>query len=103
MTYNSESHHRRLIRLKDYDYSGAGAEFVTMCAWKKENMSGEIKNSEMHLNEYGEIVMKCWYDLPNHYYHAQLDEFVIMPNHMHGIIMINVGQVSNPLLHISND
>jgi REP element-mobilizing transposase RayT len=53
---------------------------------------GEIKNGEMVLNECGKTVMKCWDDLPNHYNHAQLDEFVIMPNHIHGIVSLsNVG------------
>lgn len=96
MTYNPEIHHRRSIRLKEYDYSQAGAYFVTVCAWKKENIFGEIKNGEMLLNEYGEIVTKCWDDLPHHYHHAQLDEFVIMPNHVHGIIVINVGAGLKP-------
>jgi REP element-mobilizing transposase RayT len=92
MTYNREIHHRRSIRLKEYDYSQAGAYFVTVCAWKKECLFGEIKNGEMLLNEYDEIVMKCWNDLPHRYYYAQLDEFVIMPNHVHGIVSLsNVG------------
>ena len=89
MTYNPEIHHRRSIRLKEYDYSRTGAYFLTVCAWKKENIFGEIKNSEMLLNKYGEIVMKCWDDLPSHYHQAQLDEFVIMPNHVHGVIVID--------------
>jgi len=96
MTYNPEIHHRRSIRLRDYDYSQAGVYFVTICAWKKECLFGEIKNSEMFLNEYGEIVMRCWDDLPNHYQYTQLDEFVIMPNHVHGIIVINVGAGLKP-------
>ncbi len=98
MTYNPEIHHRRTIRLRDYDYSQAGAYFVTVCAWKKECLFGEIKDGEMLLNEYGEIVMKCWDDLPNHYQYTQLDEFVIMPNHVHGIIILNVGAGLKPAL-----
>jgi len=98
MTYNAEFHHRRSIRLRNYDYSRAGAYFVTVCAWKKECLFGEIKNGEMLLNKYGGIVMNCWDDLPNHYNHAQLDEFVIMPNHVHGIIVLNVGAGLKPAL-----
>jgi len=98
MTYNPEIHRRRSIRLKDYDYSQEGAYFVTICAWKKENSFGAIRNGEMLLNDYGVIVIKCWDDLPNHYQHAQLDEFVIMPNHVHGIIVLNVGAGLKPAL-----
>jgi putative transposase len=97
-TYNPEIHHRRSIRLRDYDYSQAGAYFVTVCAWKKECLFGEIKNGGMFLNEYGEIVMRCWDDLTNHYQYTQLDEFVIMRNHVHGIIVINVGAGLKPAL-----
>jgi REP element-mobilizing transposase RayT len=86
--YDPDIHHRRSIRLKDYDYSRAGAYFVTVCSWRKENMFGEIKNGEMMLNKCGEIVMQCWDDVPNHYHHARLDEFVIMPNHVHGIVFL---------------
>lgn len=96
MTYNPDIHHRRSIRLKDYDYSHSGAYFVTVCAWKKECLFGEIKNGEMLLSEYGEIVMKCWDGLPDHYQNVQLDEFVIMPNHIHGIIVLNVGAGFKP-------
>jgi len=96
MTYNPEIHHRRSIRLTDYDYSLTGAYFMTVCAWKKEYLFGEIRDGEMRLNECGEIVAKCWDDLPNHYDHAQLDEFVIMPNHVHGIIVLNVGAGLKP-------
>jgi putative transposase len=98
MTYNPEIHHRRSIRLKEYDYSQSGAYFVTMCAWQRECLFGEIKDGEILLNAYGELVMKCWNDLPNHYHHARLDEFVVMPNHVHGIIMINVGAGLKPAL-----
>jgi putative transposase len=100
MTNIHDIHHRRSIRLKDYDYAQTGAYFVTVCAWKKEYLFGEIKDGEMMLNEHGEIVAKCWHDLPNHYHHAQLDEFVIMPNHVLGIIMLTavVGAGFKPAL-----
>ena len=92
MTYNPEIHHRRSIRLKEYDYSQSGAYFVTVCVWQRESLFGEIKNGETLLNEFGKIVIKCWDDLPNYYPNAQLDEFVVMPNHVHGIVSLsNVG------------
>ena len=92
MTYNPEINHRRSIRLKGYDYSQQGAYFVTICAWNKECLFGELKNSEMLLNEYGEIGMKCWEAVPSHFLYVETDEFIVMPNHVHGIITItNVG------------
>ena len=86
MTYNPEIHRRQSIRLKDYDYSQAGLYFVTVCAWNRECLFGEIRNSEMSLNELGEIIMKCWDEIPNHFLHLKTDEFIVMPNHVHNIV-----------------
>jgi len=86
--YDPDIHHRQSIRLKNYDYSQAGAYFVTICTQNKECLFGEIEVGKMSLNEYGQITTKCWHDLPNHYPHIELDEFVVMPNHTHGIIVI---------------
>ena len=92
MIYNPEIHHRRSIRLKGYEYSQMGAYFVTICAWNKECIFGEIKNSAMELNEFGAMVLKCWEAIPGHLTNVGCDEFVVMPNHIHGIITItNVG------------
>jgi REP element-mobilizing transposase RayT len=88
MTFNPDIHHRRSIRLRDYDYSQVGAYFVTICAWQRECLFGEIVDGEMRLNEMGRIICAVWNDLPNHYRHVELDEFVAMPNHVHGIIVI---------------
>jgi len=88
MKYNPQIHHRRSIRLQDYDYSSEGAYFVTMCTQNRECLFGEIVNGEMILNEYGKIVEQCWNDLPNHYDNIELDAYVIMPDHFHGIIFI---------------
>jgi len=90
--YNPEIHRRRSIRLKGYDYAQAGAYFVTVCAWNKECIFGGIKDGEILFNEYGKIIMKCWDAIPSHFINAECDEFVVMPNHIHGIITItNVG------------
>ena len=89
MTYNSEFHHRRSIRLKDYDYSKAGAYFVTVCVWNRGCLFGEIKDGDMFLNELGDTVMKCWDSIPTHFPHVETDEFIVMPNHAHGIIVLS--------------
>jgi REP element-mobilizing transposase RayT len=88
MTYDPEKHHRRSIRLKGYDYTQPGAYFITICTHGRECLFGEIIDGEMHLNEAGQIVVQTWQDLPNHVPNVQLDAFVVMPNHVHGIIII---------------
>jgi putative transposase len=92
--YDPNVHHRRSIRLKEYDYSEAGAYFVTICTHNREYIFGDIMDCEMKLNEFGQIIMDCWNNLPNHYQHLILDISIIMPNHFHGIIIItNVNNV----------
>ncbi|MGD9486401.1 MAG: transposase [Calditrichaceae bacterium] len=94
MTYHPEIHHRRSIRLREYDYSQSGAYFVTMCAQNRECLFGEITDGKMILNDAGRVVEQCWNDITIHFPHVELDEFVIMPNHVHGILIItdaNVG------------
>lgn len=88
MSYNPDIHHRRSIRLKGYDYSSDGAYFVTICAWQRECLFGDIVNGEMQLNDYGLAVDAVWCDLPERFNHVSLDEYVIMPNHFHGIILL---------------
>jgi putative transposase len=89
MKFDPKIHHRRSIRLKGYDYSQAGAYYVTMVAWRREHIFGDIVNAEMQLNKFGQIVQYAWYDLPKHYPHVELDTFCIMPNHVHAIIVLN--------------
>lgn len=92
MPYDPFKHHRRSIRLRGYDYSQAGAYFITVCQVNRECIFGEVINGEMHPNQFGEIVLKWWNELPTYYPPVELDEFVVMPNHMHGILLItNVG------------
>ena len=79
---------RRSIRLKGYDYSQAGAYFVTIVAWQRECLFGDVVDGVMNLNRHGHIVRDAWFDLKNHYRHVELGEFVIMPNHVHGIIVL---------------
>ena len=99
MKTNEQITRRRSIRLKSYDYSSAGEYFVTICSHDREHLFGEIVNEEMQLNEYGLIVQQTWQDLIHHIPNIELDEFVCMPNHLHGIIVIldtMVGAGSEP-------
>jgi putative transposase len=84
---------RRSIRLQGYDYSQAGAYFVTLCTQNRECLFGEIVDGEMRMNDAGNIARQCWDNIPIHFPHVDLDEFVVMPNHIHGIVVItdNVG------------
>jgi putative transposase len=89
--FNSEFHHRRSIRLKDYDYSRAGAYYVTICVQQRMCLLGEIAAGEMRLNEAGRMVHTAWNELPGKYPGVEIDEFIVMPNHFHGSIVLNVG------------
>lgn len=81
-------HQRRSIRLVNADYSVPGWFFVTICTAKHENIFGEVVGGQMVLNEYGMMAKKCWVDIPQHYQNVIIDEFIIMPNHVHGVIKI---------------
>jgi len=87
--YDPESHHRRSIRLKGYDYACAGAYFVTICAQKKVCLFGAIDNDKIVLNDAGRMIQTVWNDMPTFYAGIEIDAFIIMPNHIHGIIMIS--------------
>lgn len=84
-----EGRSRKLNRWQGFDYSQSGLYFITICIYKRTEWFGRVENEKMVLNEYGNIVNDCWFDLINHYANCILDEFVIMPNHVHGIIGIN--------------
>ncbi len=79
---------RRSTRIKDFDYAYPGAYFVTICIRNRESLLGVIVNGKMQLNHFGEMVCRCWDDIPNHYSNVELDAFVVMPNHVHGIVLI---------------
>jgi len=76
------------IRLKHYDYSQPGSYFVTICARNREPLFGKINDGEMVLSAMGKIVKTCIMDIPAHYPNVALDKFVIMPNHVHAIIVL---------------
>ncbi|MBT1072789.1 transposase [Geobacter chapellei] len=92
MPYNSAIHHRRSIRLRAFDYRSNGTYFITICAFQRESLFGEVVDGDMRLNRLGMAVDACWQSIANHFPNVQLDEFVIMPNHFHGIMNI-VGHV----------
>lgn len=79
---------RKKNRLRDFDYSQNGRYFVTICVKNKQEIFGLIKNNGMILNEFGKIAENCWSAIPKHLPSVELDEFVVMPNHIHGIVVI---------------
>ena len=85
MQYKSQKQYRR----KGYDYSQDGFYFVTICCKNREMFFGNIKNEKMQLSEIGKIAEKFYLEIPNHFQFVKLDKFVIMPNHIHGIIEID--------------
>ena len=107
MKYNPDKHHRRSIRLQGYDYTQAGMYFITICIWQRECLLGNVigANSQIlspmnndlnkpnstyiELSRYGQVVQYNWAVLADKFSDMQLDEFVIMPNHIHGIIKLN--------------
>ncbi len=102
MTYNPASvgatgrsplRNRRSIRLSGFDYSQDGAYFVTVCTQNRDCVFGELEDGNMVLNSYGQIVSNIWRDLPDHYFHVRSDQFVVMPNHIHGIMILNRNHV----------
>jgi putative transposase len=81
-------HDRRSIRLKNYDYTQSGAYFVTICTINRIHLFGEIIDGEMSLNPAGGMVKTIWHEIPAHYSYVEIDAFVIMPNHIHRIIIL---------------
>jgi putative transposase len=91
MKYDPEIHHRRSIRLKGYDYSQNGAYFITLCVQDRNPIFGRIVNGEMQLNEFGAIARDEWQKTADMRKNIEMDEFIVMPNHFHGIIVIDDG------------
>jgi REP element-mobilizing transposase RayT len=88
MVYDPAQHHRRSIRLAGFDYRQRGAYFVTICTRHRQCVFGTVMNDAVQLSQRGRIVDTCWLDIPNHHTHVELDEFVIMPNHVHAILWL---------------
>src|SRR3990170_3192824 len=88
MTYNPATHHRRSIRLSGYDYAQAGAYFLTICTQNRECLFGDVVEGQTALSGPGEMVESAWHGLPEHYPGVAIDAFVVMPNHIHGIVIL---------------
>lgn len=86
--YNQDIHHRRSIRLQGYDYSQAGLYFVTICSYQREPLFGAVIENSMKLNLTGSLIDKLWSELPEKFPQIKLHEYIVMPNHIHGIIEI---------------
>ncbi len=89
MTLYKNKYRIESTRLSNYDYSGNGCYFVTICTHQKHCYFGDIVNAQMQLSQVGKIAHKHWQDIPNHFDGVDIDQYVIMPNHIHGIIVIN--------------
>ncbi len=89
--YDPNIHHRRSIRLDGYDYSQDGWYSVTMCVLGHKCLFGKFADGQIQLYEYGRIIDKCWKWLAEQYDYVHLDRYVVMPNHLHGIIIIGGG------------
>jgi putative transposase len=86
--YDPDIHHRRSLRLRGCDYSSTGAYFVTICVQDHHCLFGNIENGRMILNEAGKLADHWWHELKNKYVNINIDHYIIMPNHFHGIIQI---------------
>jgi REP element-mobilizing transposase RayT len=88
-TLTGTRHHRRSIRLPNYDYTQPGGYFVTIVTYQRAMSFGEIVNGEMRLNDFGRIADGYWRAIPDHFPNVELGAYVVMPNHVHGILVIN--------------
>ena len=103
MAYGDLPSDRPSLRLRNYDYTQPGAYFVTICTLDRVSLFGEIRDGAMHLNDAGKMVQATWEELPQRFAHISLDGFVVMPNHHHGIVVIEerrpnqgLGQIIGP-------
>jgi putative transposase len=88
MRFDPKKHHRRSIRLKDYDYSQSGAYFVTVVTQARISLFGNVNDGQLELNDAGQMVQTCWREISEHYPGVETDVFIVMPNHVHGIIFL---------------
>ena len=94
MPYDPAIHHRRSVRFQGYDYSRAGAYFVTICTHRRACLFGEVVDEAVHLNQIGQMVQVIWDGLPNRFAGLELDVRIVLPNHLHGILLLDgTGQV----------
>ena len=96
MAYNPKRHHRKSIRLKEWDYSNPGAYFLTLCVKDRRCLFGEIENGINILNDAGRMIKKWYLELAHKFPNIRIDEYVVMPNHFHSIIIITPPQNTIP-------
>lgn len=104
VTFNPEAHHRRSIRLRGYDYSKPGAYFVTICVKNRacilstidDRIGAGLVPARLSLTDIGKIVENCWKGISKRFPHVCVDDYIIMPNHVHGIVIITPGLSKNP-------
>jgi REP element-mobilizing transposase RayT len=94
MSYDPRIRQRRSIRLQGYDYSQEGMYFITLCCYEKNHLFGKIADNQMLLNSAGKIAHNEWFKTPEIRLNTALAEFVVMPNHIHGIIIIKNAEVA---------
>lgn len=87
--YDPAIHHRRSIRRDGHDYAGGGVYFVTLCVADRRPLFGTVVNRRMALNDAGRAAAACWREIPNHFPQAILDEWIVMPDHVHGIVVVS--------------
>jgi putative transposase len=97
MVFDPDTHHRKSIRLEGYDYSQAGMYYVTICAKDRKHLLGTVADGRVYYSEWGRLVQDCWLAIPQHFDTAELDECVVMPNHVHGIIVHRGNRGNNDL------
>ena len=92
MAYNATINKRNTTRIPQHDYSSKGYYFVTILCKDRKPLFGTIKGTEVCLSEAGKIAHKCWSEIPDHFPHILLEDFIIMPDHMHGVLHITETQ-----------
>ena len=98
--YNQDTHHRRSIRLKGYDYSQSGLYFITLCTVDRTCMFGNVVDPKMQLNDIGQLVEQEWLNTINiRHDNVRLHNYIVMPNHFHAIIEIRRGESHSPQSH----
>jgi putative transposase len=88
MKYDPDFNHRQSIRLNGYDYSTSGAYFITICTHERDYLFGDVVNETMEFNTFGDIARSHWQQLSHHHSSIIMDESIVMPNHLHGIIIL---------------
>ena len=92
MKFDSRKHHHHSIRVKGYDYTQPGGYFITIVTYHRDLLFGKILNDEMQLNDLGKFAEECWRAIPEHFPNVELGTHIVMPIHVHGIVVISAGR-----------